>query len=263
MTDEEKLKEYLQDNTPKRKKLAVSKPFEPDAVKIKPNKTATAWYRGNVISDVLGVMLFATFFPAVALGIMENNGVLNVDEAWTLGIIIIGSIFVFTVGLSVYKYMRYTAWMNNKYYKVSGWKEFFEKRTPDFWDERNYTNVRINFNLSPAATDLHREALKAFTAKIIHKWDKEYQDKDLEWIGSIPKDLQSNGTSIYGDISKRELLWFLKIMVPKFMPLSRLLKDNLKEVTISSGSKESTHEMKEEKEDVYDRADSWTRRHSD
>lgn len=264
MTDEEKLQEYLRDNAPKsRKKEEDPQPEVVKPVIPKSKKKPIAWYRGRVAGDFFGVMLFATFFPAVALGVMENNGTLTFEEAWAYGFLVIGSAVAFMIFLSIYKMNRYTSWLNNKYYKISGWNEFFEKRTDEFWSQRNYTTIRISFNLTENATDLHREALKAFTAKIIRKWNKQYQDKDLEWIGSIPKDLQSNGSAIYGDISQRELMWMLKIMNPRFIPLSKLLRHHLQDVVLKSDSKERQFEMKEVKDDPSDRADSWMRRHSD
>ena len=261
MTDEERLQEYLRQNTPKAKKVEAPVPKVSTPVRSKSKKTPTEWYYGRVIPEFVTIMGFATFFPAIILGWLNSEWRLEKELAWTLGIAISGAALVVMSFVTINRLIRYSRWRQNRYYKVTGWEEFFVNRTADFWKQRNYTNIRITINLAPGASDLHREVVKTFTASIIRKWNKQYQDKDLEWIGSVPKDLNTDGRAIYGDISQREMPWVIKIFV-KFIPLSRLLKDHLVEVVISSNAKEKTHEMKEVKDDPSDRADDWMRRHS-
>ena len=257
MSDEEKLKAYLRQNAQKPKPVEEPEPEVTAPIKYKGKETPGSWYSSRLWPTFRWTSIFGTFFTGVLFLAINDRGGLDRESAFTIG----GSIWVIfmavNIAITVRRLTRYSKWIKGGYYKLIGWNEFFAKRTKDFWEERNYTYVQITFNLTPDATDLHRQVRKAFLNKMVEKWNKGYQDKDLEWTGKAPKDFQANGEALYGDVSQRELLTIVKMLAPRFIPVSKMLGTKLQDVVIKSDSKEVTHNMREEKEDSSENARQW------
>jgi hypothetical protein len=256
MTDEEKLRDYLRQNAPKPEGDAP-KPEAPAQGKSLAKETHTSWYKGQVWGVFRWVSIFITFFVGVIFAYLNSEWGLETERAVTIG----GSLWatgIFIISaITIYRLSRYSKWVNSGYYKLMGWDEFFTKRTSDFWNQRNYTNVRISFNLAPEASELHRQVLKTFTNMMVEKWGKRYQHKDYEWIGGAPKDLGTNGTSLYGEFSQGELMKIVKILVPQFVPVAKMLGTNLHDVVIKCDNKERHQEQRPEKDDPSENQRQW------
>jgi hypothetical protein len=262
MTDEEKLRQYLRQNTLEEKKVESPQKEEPAPVFSKSKTTPTEWYSDKLWSLFRFVMMFGLFLPALVLAVMTQDSGLEVESAVVIGLLIAAGEAIVMGSLLLYRYLRYKRWMNGKYYRVTGWQQFFANRTKKFWEQRNYTTVRVDFHLAANASDLHRQVLKTFTAKAVSKWKKDYEE--MKFIGKAPKELQSSGGSIYGEISQRELIRFMRILNPKFIPVSKLLGEYLQDVVIKSDSIEKTFEIRksEDPDDDYTKNQRWVDLHT-
>jgi len=160
---------------------------------------------------------------------------------------------VTNLGVNLYRLARYKIWIRGGFYKVNGWDDFFRKRSEMYWSKRFYTNVRIIVKLTPDATDLHLDAVKVFTKKAVKKWDKRYEGIEWEPGFGQPKDFVSNGTAIFGDISRAEIRHLVKILIGGFLPLSKILGNKLSEVMIESNTKEDHIKTRKVSRNAYDR----------
>lgn len=248
MSDDEKLKEYIRENTPTQR-TEIHTPPPPQTPRKPHTKSPLSWYVVRVIID----FIFKTFY-GMMIGLMAYTVIYTVDQgiAGPAGIGVMVLLFVANIVWTMYRYGRYTSWLRGVYYKHSGWDEFFAKRSELFWKERRYTNVKVTIKLNPGAGDLHRNAVQAFTKKIVQEWDKRYEGIDWEIGYGKPKDFTASGNSFQGEISYVEISYLLKILIPKFMPLAKLLGDKLAEVTITSDTSEHRVEAKKVKREIGD-----------
>lgn len=244
MSDQEKLQEYLRENAPKAAKKKVTPP--PPTPKKVQLKTPLSWYTRKIVGDIIGFTVIITVVGYLLYLYLDVNMEWGSDAATRVGLLFWATLMAINVGFNIYRLNRYKAWISGAYYKLTGWDDFFRKRSELYWSARRYTNIKIIIKLTPEAGDIHLGAVKAFTKSIIEKWNKRYQEIDWEPGYGKPKDLVSNGTTISGDISLAEVMYLVKILVPRFLPLAKLLGNKLGEVVIESNDKEELIKTKKE-----------------
>jgi hypothetical protein len=236
MNDQEKLQEYMRENTPKAA-TKKSTPPPPTPKKVR-ERTASSWYTRKIIGDIIGFTVVATMIAGLLYMYLDSNMEWAEERAGLVAGTLWAVLMTLNVGANLYRLNRYNAWIRGEYYKLTGWDSFFSKRSELYWVQRRYTAVKIVIKLTPDATDIHTGAVKAFTKMIVEKWDKRYEGIDWEPGYGKPKDLVSNGTTISGDISLAEVMQLVKILVGRFLPLAKLLGNKLSEVVIESNDKE-------------------------
>lgn len=236
MSDQEKLQEYMRENAPKPSKKKPAPP--PPTPKKVQQKTASSWYTRKIIGDIMGFSFIFVVISYLLYLYLDSNLAWDEEPAATVAGSVWVSLMALMVGWNLYRLNRYKSWIRGEFYKLTGWDDFFRKRSELYWVQRRYTNMKIIIKLTPDATDLHIGAVKAFTKKTIEKWDKRYEGIDWEPGYGKPKDLVSSGTAIHGDISLAEVMVLVKILVIQFRPLAQLLGNKLAEVTIESNDKE-------------------------
>lgn len=254
MNDQEKLQEYIRDNTPKDTKKKPAPP--PPTPKKAKNRTPLSWYSRKIVGDIIGFTVIATVVSWLVYLYLHSNMSWEEEPAGDAMRIVWVSIMVVNISWNIYRLNRYKAWVRGEYYKITGWDDFFRRRSELYWVQRRYTNVKIVIKLAPEASELHVSAAKAFTKKTVEKWDKRYEGIEWEPGYGKPKDLVSNGTTIYGEISLAEVMELVNILLPRFMPLAKLLGDKLSEVVVESGDKEELIKTKKDSKDAYERQSS-------
>lgn len=244
MNDQEKLQEYVRDNTPKERRKKAD-PLPPPPKKVQ-NKTALSWYTRKIIGDIIGFTVISSVVSYMTYLYLESNVAWEVEAATSVALTVWAVIMALNVGWNLFRLNRYRSWVRGEYYKLTGWDEFFSKRSELYWSARRYTHVKILIKLAPDATDLHVNAAKAFAKKTVEWWDKRYEGIDWEPGYGKPKDLTSMGTTIQGEISLAEVMLLVKILARRFMPLAKLLGNKLSEVVIESNDKEELIKVKKE-----------------
>jgi hypothetical protein len=253
MTDEEKLKDYLKRNAPKNHKPVAEATPIPKADAPPRSRSPIAFYRRKVIGEIVACTFVIFLVSFLAFGYLISKTSLDDTTAFAWVLSIAASLMLPVIAISLYYWSRYLNWINNKYYVLNGWNNFFEIRSASFWKKRMYTNVRISFKLKSSATDLHRDALLTFIKKVIKKWNKRYTQIDWEPGYGTPKDLVSDGMSFHGDISQAELTSVVKMLTSEFIPVATLLGSHLEEVLIKSQAAESERKTKKVSRNAYDR----------
>lgn len=248
MSDQEKLQNYIRENTPKQaRKKPVPPPPTPKKVQ---QKTPLSWYTRKIVGDILGFTFIATVLSFLLYLYLDSNMAWESGPATGAGASFWAALMAVNVGFNLYRLNRYKVWIANGYYKLKGWDDFFRKRSQQYWYQRRYTNIKIVIKLAPDAGDVHLGAVKAFTKSVIQRWDKRYEGIEWEPGYGKPKDLVSNGTTISGDISLAEVMHLVKILVPRFLPLAKLLGDKLNEVVIESNDKEELIKTTKNKREI-------------
>lgn len=236
MSDTDKLQEYIRDNTPKKTKTKSTPP--PPIPKKDQPRTALSWYTRKIVGDIIGFTFIATVLGFLSYLYLNSNMGWEEEPATQVALIIWFSLMALNVGAQLYRLSRYRTWVRGGYYKLRGWDDFFRKRSELYWVQRRYTNIKVIIKLTPDATPIHLDAAKAFVKQRIVKWKKRYEGIEWEPGYGKPKDLVGNGTTIQGDISLAEVMELVKILVGRFLPLSKLLGDKLAEVVIESNEAE-------------------------
>jgi hypothetical protein len=254
MNDNEKLKEYMQENALKEKKRAPSPP--PPTPEKTREKTARSWHTRRIVGEILGNTFFTILAALVVYGIAYmivdvNHGG---DEALVRQIAygFFAVLFLANIGTNIYKVYQYRGLIDGKHFKIKGWDDFFSKRSWKFWTQRYYTTIKIIIKLAPGTSDLQLESVRLFTKKTIEKWDKHYEGIDWEPGHGQPKDLTAKGTTLTGEFSSAELMRLVKIL-NGFAPLAKLLGKYLEEVVIESNDKEHLIKTKKVSRNAYDR----------
>lgn len=261
MSDDEKLREYLRKNAEKEALEPETPKEEPPAGKSM--KSPLEWYNSDKIKGIFVITGFLTFFPFCILAWVNSEWGVDMNTCILVGAVIWGTGMAINVGVNGYRMSRYGKWVRGEYYKLVGWNEFFANRSKKYWGRTLlYTNARITFNLTPNATDVQREAIKVFTANLVKDWNKDHDEMDWEPGKGSPKTFSTDGKAIAGDVSERNLRMIITALVPKFIPLAKLIGPNLANVTITGKGDEREYFVKEDKEDAHDRNESWNRRHS-
>ncbi len=253
MTDDEQLRDYIKQNAPKK---AKSKPKEPKAAmpeKVRPINTPLSYYKRLIIYDFIGFSVVIVLISLVAFFLLNANSDWTNDTALLLTISFGIALYAIVTVVLVKRWQAYFEWINNKYYELKGWNEFFATRSTDFWSSRLYTPISVNFHLANDSPEVHREAIKVYIKKFGQKWGKWYEEIDWEPGVGKPKDMVTNTTSFHLDISKVEIPRLIAILTRKFNPLAKLLGSHLNRVEISYEDKESVYKLKKESRDVFDR----------
>lgn len=251
MADAEKLRECVERNSSREKsddRAQVPKREAPQRP-----RSAVEYYTRWIVLDVLGFVLVILFLSFLAFMYL-NYGLRWGEQEAANAVVSVGSILIVSIGfIFLFRLYRYRTWMNSGYYKLAGWTEFFEKRSGLFWKKRMYTPIRITFILKEGADELCKKAIQTFTSTQIQKWKYRYQGIDWEAGWGQPKDMISDGASISGEISRVELRWVISVLSSAFVPVARMLGNDLLEVVIKSDAAEVERKTKKVSRSVYDR----------
>lgn len=249
MSEEERLQEYMRRNAVEEERQEPPAPPAPTVNPSSTRKTAWSWYFTHATTVFGYTSFFISFFVPMAFLYANSQQGMDASRAMLIGGSVWGTLMLVNTGYYALRLTRFNSWINNRYYKLVGWDDFFAKRTAAYWKENISAPVKMSFNLTDDASDVHRQALAVFTKKMVKNWGKKYQDKDMDWIGKPPADLQTDGQRIYGDLRSGDLRQVVKICAVQFLPLAKLLGNKLKNVTISTSNKETTHSQREEKDE--------------
>lgn len=245
MTDEDKLKQYIQKHKlPKESRHAPPINHHKDATGPVKKKWPASVYFNHTIKKLIAILGFA-FLSSVAVNEMTSNGLYALITA-----IVIFVIPILSWWIGFKKYLR---WMRGKYYVISGWDELISTRSPEFWKGELYTLVTIKIELANQATDASQEAAAIFLTQWEKEWKKRYAKMEWESGSGQPKDFVAKGLQLTGEISKANLSIIIAMLSRKFLPLSRLLKTELRVVRIISTEKEIKYIKKNDGRDAYDR----------
>jgi hypothetical protein len=250
VTQDEELKEYLRKNAlrPEAKKPEPKLDAKPGTMT--PKKLFFRGLRGYLpvlflFLPLIGIIAFTGFSK------LYSESIAGLYTLTLLAVIVLSS-----AGWWGYRFIQYTNWTNGRIYPFHGWQEFLAQRSRNYWKGEYYISVSIAVRFSKDASPLHREAVGLFFTNVVRKRGKKYEE--MEWhAGGRPTDFTAHGPALTGDISQRQMEWFIKIFVHQFQTVAKLLGNTLASVTIEAKGNEREFIHKKQRRDAYERQSSF------
>jgi hypothetical protein len=247
MSNDQKLKEYLQQNKVKP---------EPKKADIKPVSGAGGmtpnWFmlRGVPLKFFMLCIYLLAFMIIVGVSLTkllpEEIGML-----YTFGAM--ATLVVISIGWWLYRFNEYKKWISGQLYPITGWTELLASRSKIFWKKEFYISITVRFKLSDNASALHHEALNLFLKNTVSRKQKY---SNMDWhAGGHPVDFTVNKKTLTGDVDSAALKWLADTLSRKIIPLSKILGNALELVTLEYDGYEREYRHKYRGRDAHERND--------
>jgi hypothetical protein len=235
---EDKLDQYLRQANKElnRKVTKPKKARKPKATR----QTALKRWAASAAMD-----LFKIYFPLIMLAVF--GGIMLMVEISIAKYCFYASAVVTVIGLlySALDYYHYSTWTSKLSFKLEGWNDILNSRSPSYWDMNgeHWLPVKIVVVMKGPANEKHVAVIEAFLKKLRKRLNQWTVSSEKHFGYSQPNGWAHDGLILAGDMNPRVMNLIRKQFSRELDRLSKLMPEAIEKVMISQTGKETYHEV--------------------
>jgi hypothetical protein len=235
---EDKLDRYLRETNKELKQRARPKTQKEPKPKVRP--TRLKMWAASAAMD-----LFKFYVPLIILGV--SGGILLIVEIsiakycfYVFGAVVLAGIIFCAID-----FYHYRAWISKVSYKIEGWDNVINSRSPEYWDMNgeHWLPVKIVITLNEPVNEKHFRVLETFLKKLKIRLNKWTVSKEKMIGYSQPNGWALDGLILTGDMNPRVLNLIRKKFSGELNHLCRLMPGTIEKAIVAQTGKEQYHQV--------------------